>query len=834
MVSETLQLDPGAAESAVAPLPACTHCSLPVPRGLIRADSAEQFCCHGCETAYGVINACGLGGYYNLLDRLGENGSRSMVPDAGFAEYDDPAFANLYIRPSDTRVAGGTVRLDLVLEGMHCAACVWLLEKLPQIVPGVCSATVFLGRSTVSVVFDPSRVVPSRIASTLASLGYTPHPPRGQSAKDAQRASERQQLVQIAVAGACTGNVMLFAFALYGGLFGGSMTPAIEGSFRWLSLVVAAISLAWPGRGFFKNAWVSIRTRTPSIDTPIVLALVAGGVMGLINTVLNRGEIYFDSLTMLVFLLLVGRYFGARQQRSAADSVELLFSLTSGSASRVDADGVVRRVPIESISSGQLVEVKPGESVPVDGVIEHGRTSVDQAMLTGESRPVTVDAGGDVLAGTVNLATVIRVRAVKTGRETRAGKLMELVERCAARRPAIVRFADSIARPFTAVVAVIAAATFAVWWFIDPTHAVDHAVSLLIVTCPCALGVAAPLAVYATIGRAAKRGMLVKEGDVLERLATPGLILLDKTGTLTEGRVRVIRAAGDPRAMRLAAALEHTATHPIAAAIRAEYGSGLRPESAEQTGKGGIRGLVDGHRVLVGNEAFTMADATVGLPDELASAIAGARGDALTPVLVAVDGHPSAVIVLGDRLRDDAVDAVANLKAAGWRVGILSGDEPAIVDALAVKLGLDPSDCRGGVNPEDKAEVVRTRMQAGPVVMVGDGVNDAAALATATVGIAVHGGAEASLAAADAYLAHPGLSPIVSLTRAGPRMLRAVKRIFVVSLAYNVFAGALAAAGLIHPVIAAILMPLSSLSVTAVALRSKTFDDPTSDQTGAN
>jgi Cu2+-exporting ATPase len=802
-----------------------------VPRGLVRQGEAEQFCCQGCRGAYGVINACGLNGYYALLERMGDNAIQAPAADAAFAEYDDPAFAALYIKPADQEAAGHT-RLDLVLEGMHCAACVWLLERLPRVLAGVRSSTVYLGRSSVSVVYDPTLVRPSRIAEALASLGYTPHPPRGRAAQDAQRRSERRQLVHIAVAGACAGNVMLFAFALYGGLFGGSMNPGAETAFRWLSLVAGMVSLLWPGAVFFRNAWASVRTRTPSIDAPIVVALLAGGVMGLVNTVLNRGEVYFDSLTMLVFLLLVGRYFGARQQRAAADSVELLFSLTSGGATRIGTDGRVLRVPIEAVAAGDLVEVRPGESFPVDGAIESGRTSVDQAMLTGESRPITVEAGGAVLAGTVNLSSPVRVRASSTGKETRAGKLMDLVERCAARRPAIVRFADAIARPFTAVVAVVAAATFVLWWLIDPVRAVDHAVSLLIVTCPCALGIAAPLAVHAAIGRGARRGILVKDGDVLEKLARPGLILLDKTGTLTVGRVRVVRAVGDHGAALMAAAVERDATHPIAAAIREEYGVGLTARGVDQTTRGGIRGTVDGRSVAVGNEPFVLGESTEPLSGELAAAVAQARAEALTPVLVAVAGRPRAVFVLGDALRPDVHDSVTLLKNLGWRVGILSGDDPSIVSAMAQRLGLDPADCCGGVNPEDKAAVVRERMAAGPVVMVGDGVNDAVALATATVGVAVHGGAEASLSAADAYIGRPGLAPLVELIEAGPRTLRTVKRIFAVSLAYNILAGGLAVAGLIHPIIAAIMMPLSSLSVTAVALRSRTFEKSPVDEGG--
>ncbi len=821
MITEAPQPETVAPPRARAVRAVCTHCGLDVPRGLIRPLADVQFCCSGCEGAYSVINSCGLGGYYELMARAGEHGPRSLTDGEAFAEFDDPAFATAYVKPAEPVGPEGAKRLDLVLEGMHCAACVWLLEHLPRMLAGVYSATVYIGRSTVSVVFDPQRVSPSRIAGALARLGYTPHAPRGNAARDAVRTSERKQLVQIAVAGACAGNVMLFSFALYGGLFGGSMSPAIEGTFRWLSLAVGFASLAGPGRAFFKGAWASVRGGTPSIDAPIALALLAGGLMGLANTVLNRGEVYFDSLTMLVFLLLVGRFFGARQQRIAASSVELLFCLTSGSASVVDPRGVLRRVPIEAITAGDVVEVRPGESVPVDGQVVSGRTTVDQAMLTGESRPVWICEGGEVLAGTVNQSAVIRVRATATGRRTRAGRLMELVERCSARRPAIVRFADSIARPFVAAVAVSAVVVGAFWWFIDPAHAIDHAVALLIVTCPCALGFAAPLAVHAAIGQAARHGLLIKDGEVLERLAKPGLILLDKTGTLTEGRMRVVRAEGDRRAMQLAAALEREATHPIAAALREAFPTSLRATSVEQTDQGGIFGVVDGHRVAVGNERFVIERSRPDLPPYLAALIKEAGAELQTPTLIAIDGVLSAVVVLGDRLRGDAPEALAALRKAGWRVGILSGDEPTIVAGLAARLGLDASDCRGGVGPEEKAARVRAHMVDGPVVMVGDGVNDAAALATATVGIAVHGGAEASMAAADAYVARPGLAPIVALVRAGPRMITTVKRIFAASLFYNVVAGVLAATGFIHPVIAAVLMPASSLTVVAIALRSR-------------
>ncbi|MBL8991583.1 MAG: heavy metal translocating P-type ATPase, partial [Phycisphaerae bacterium] len=478
-MTETVQLDAAEADAAAGEV-LCAHCRLPVPTGLVEPRAAEQFCCQGCRAAYGVIHACGLDGYYRLLERMGDRAAaRDAEPSGDYAEFDDPAFAALYSREA----AGNLRAVELVLEGMHCAACVWLLERLERVVPGVASSRVSLARRTVDVLYDPAAVRLSRIGEALATLGYRPHAARENAARMAQRLDERKQLVRLAVAGACAGNVMLMAFALYGGVFGGNLTPGLEAGFRWLSLGTGLVCMAWPGRDLFRGAVNSVRYRTASIDAPIALAVLAGGVMGTVNTVLNRGEIYFDSLTMLIFLLLVGRYLGGRQQRAAADSVELLFSLTSGVASRVEADGTLRRVPLEAVRAGDVVEVLPGQSMPVDGVVVSGSSAVDQSLLTGETRPVRAGAGDAVLAACVNVESPLRVRTTATGRDTRAGRLMALVESAAQRRPAIVRFADSIARPFTLAVLTAAAATAAAWWMAaGPARAVDNAVSLLIVT----------------------------------------------------------------------------------------------------------------------------------------------------------------------------------------------------------------------------------------------------------------------------------------------------------------------------------------------------------------
>jgi Cu2+-exporting ATPase len=386
-----------------------------------------------------------------------------------------------------------------------------------------------------------------------------------------------------------------------------------------------------------------------------------------------------------------------------------------------------------------------------------------------------------------------------------------------------VRLADRIAGRFVAAVLILAAVTLALWLRLDPARAVDHAVALLIVTCPCALGLATPLAVSAAIGQAARAGFLIKGGDVLESLARPGRMWLDKTGTLTAGRAALLEWVGEEWAKPLVAAAEAHSSHPLARAFVTALGEPARaPVEVVETPGGGLEARVGGRRVLVGSPDFVAARGGAA-PGPLRAAVAAFTRDGLTPVLIAVDGAPVAAAGFGDPLREDARAALERVRALGWQVGILSGDHPAIVAATGRRLGLDPAQCRGGVPPEEKLARVAAAAAEAPVVMVGDGVNDAAALAAATVGIAVHGGAEAALAAADVFVTRPGVARIADALCGARRALRVVRRNLAISLLYNVAGVALAMGGLLSPLVAAVLMPLSSLTVITSSYRARTF-----------
>jgi len=795
---------------------ACAHCALPVPVGLLDAARHEQFCCSACRTVYEVIHGCGLEQYYAMRETLEtDRAEPARSTGSGFEEFDDPAFAGAFVRDE----AGGARSAELFLEGVHCAACVWLVERLPTLLPGVLEARLDLGRALVRVVWDPDAVQLSAVARTLDRLGYVAHPARDARAREAARREDRRFLVRIAVAGALAGNCMLLALALYSGMVDG-IEREFESFFRWISLALGLTSLAWPGRVFFRGAIASIRARAPRLDLPIAIGLTAAGVIGVVNVLRGEGDVYFDALTILVFLLLSGRWLQHRQQRSAAEAVELLYALAPAWARRVEQDGSTSRVSAASLRTGDRVEVRAEETFPADGVIEEGRTDLDASVLSGESRPVAVGPGDVVHAATVSISGRVIVRVAAAGSETRVGRLMAGVEDAARRRAPIVALTDRIAGWFVLVVTSLALITYMIWVREDAAKAMESALALLIVTCPCALGLATPLAITAAVGRASRRGILVKGGATLEALARPGTMFLDKTGTVTRGETVVVRWTGDGDALRLAAALETHSSHPIARAI-VRHAEGLSlPVASEvvQTLGSGVRGVVEGRRVEVGSVGFIHARTATGQ-----AAIDAALREACSPLLVAVDGELVGIAAMGDPVREDARGAIDQLRRLGWRVRLLSGDHPSVVRAVGAQLGIEPEHALGGVTPEGKLHAVEQELAHGAVVMVGDGVNDAAALARASVGVAVSGGAEASLAAADVYLRTPGLAPIVEVVTGARRTVGVIRRNLVVSLSYNAVAVALCMAGLITSLIAAIVMPMSSLTVVFLSYRSRTF-----------
>lgn len=819
MIEQSQEQETGAATKQET----CIHCDLPVPVNR-QTEEKPWFCCAGCEVAYAILQDMDT----RLLEELNQS-ELSPTSDLSYEEMDHPRFRELYAAEIDP----GIFRIRFHLEGMHCASCVFVIEKLSEFLPGVISARVNLTTSSVDLIWNTTIIPLSEIARTLDRLGYRPHPPQHNETELIFQQENRRYLIRLGIAGACAGNVMLIAFALYAGMFTGMAAEHLN-LFRWTSAGLALVAIAWPGQVFFKGAIAALKTRSPHIDLPVALGITIGGIAGLVNSVRGSGEVYFDSLTVLIFLLLVGRYIQFRQQHRALSHLSLLKSITPRSA-RLLVNGEVLTVPIEVLKVGDQVEVRAGDVIPADGVIASGVSDVDESILTGESRPRAVETSAQVTAGTINLTSPLRITIDNVGEATRIGRLMNLVELGVSSRLPLLELANRIAGYFVITVFVLAALCLVIWWSSGVKLAVSNAISLLIVTCPCALGLATPLALAVAQGKAARRAILLNSGDVIERLSHPGMLWLDKTGTLTVGKMQVQAWIGDDCLFPQIRTLETQVVHPIARALTQfiDQQTGFiesdsaQAESLEAVPGLGVRGTVAGVELKIGSEAFVCPEPE-SLPGEFEAQIQEYRSQGLTAVLVSAEGIVQLVFGIGDELRPDAATTIQQLKADGWTIGILSGDHAEIVEPIAQRLHIDPALVHAGVRPEEKLDIVQQSTLQQTTVMVGDGVNDSAALAAASVGIAVQGGAEASLQAAAVYLNRPGLAPLKELIDGAKLTNNVIYRNLLMSLVYNVIAAGLAIGGLINPLIAAVLMPISSLTVLVLSFLNRAFREPSS------
>lgn len=815
---------------------ACAHCGLPVPASLVREGDAEQFCCNGCRQVRTLVHEWGFDQYYRLVDRQQGQLGPARVTGRSFEDFDDGG------RQAEATTTLGSDRrcTRLYLEGVHCAACVWLVERLPAVLPGVDEVRLNYGNAVADVTWRPGHTRLSVIARALDRLGYTPHIHRAAGVQEARRSEDRASLARLGVAAACAMNLMFLHGALYAGEYAGGMASPYYAFFRWLSFVVATPVLVFSARPFFQTAIAGLRAGMVHIDLPIAVALAVTFVASAANTVRGAGPIWFDSLAMLVAALLGARQLQRGAQRAALERADSLrgaaFLEFARKFTGAGPDAPVVEVPLTGLVRGDRVEVRSGELVPVDGVVLAGRSSLDNAVLTGESAPVPVSAGDSVNAGATNLGARLVVRVEAAGDRTRVGALLALVQDALSRRPMLLQATDRLARRFVQVLLGLALVTGAAWTAIGPVAvAMEHVVALLVVACPCALGLSVPLAMSVTLLRAARAGIFIKNPDALDRLLRVETVLLDKTGTLTEGRSTVTRWVGDEGALQLARDLESESSHAVAKAFRSAFGQFPRvvrtvDDVVESPGQG-IAGRLDVRRVRVGNRAHVEAGASA-VPSAWLGAADAMVAEGLSPVFVAIDGHVEGVAGIGDAVRPEAARTVAALHARGIRVRILSGDHPAIVARVAAQLGLPQDAAVGGLTPEGKHDIVAGMTaspgRTGAVVMVGDGVNDAAALALADVGIAVQGGTGATIVAADVVLTRQGVAPLVDLMVSARRLRWVVRRNIGFSLAYNIVASAFAVGGMVGPLLGAVLMPASSLTVVLSSVMTGTFARPRS------
>lgn len=699
----------------------------------------------------------------------------------------------------------GRASVDLLVTGARCAGCISKIEREVSGLPGVESARLNLSTGRLAVGLANARVDPARIISALDRLGY-PATPFDPGAAMVQRDREGRKLIlALAVAGFGAMNAMMFSVPVWAGLFDQELGPATRSMMMWMSAIVGAPCAIFAGMTFFQSAWRSLRAGRANMDVPISVGVILTLAISFSETILNGRDAYFDAAVSLLFLLLIGRWLDHMLRARARSAAGDLLALQAATASVVDVLGHERTVPLGDIRPGDILRVRPGDRIPVDAVLQAGEALIDNSLLTGESVPERVRPGGLCRAGGVNTAGLLTLRASARSEDSTLSAIARLVEAGAQSRSRYVRLADRAAALYVPVVHAAALATFAGGWALglDPREALIRAVAVLIITCPCALGLAVPAVQVVASARLFRRGVLVKSGAALERLAEIDHVIFDKTGVLTEGRPALVGASS--AAIAIAAPLARASSHPMARAVTRAAGEGpVATDVVEHAGLG-VEGLIDGRRARLGRAAF------VGAPTLRSGE---------TELWFGFEGETKVRLQFSDVVRPDAAAAIAALRARGMTVEILSGDQVGAVSAVADAVGV--ADWKAGLLPQEKAEAVDRLAAAGrKVLMVGDGLNDAAALARAHAAIAPGSALEASQNAADLVLTQDALMAIVEAVDVARSARRRALENFGFAALYNLVAAPAAMLGFVNPFVAALAMSGSSLVVTLNALRVK-------------
>jgi Cu+-exporting ATPase len=701
----------------------------------------------------------------------------------------------------------------LGVEGMTGASCVARVEKALLRVPGVAGATVNLAteKATIRAL---STVPLSALKAAVEKAGYVAKELREQKPQPANRLP-----VWWPVAASAALTLPLVAPMLMS-LFG--IEWMLGG---WAQLALATPVQFWLGWRFYRAGWKAVLAKTGNMDLLVALGTSAAYGLSVYLLLEHAGHgmphLYFEASAAVITLVLLGKWLEHRAKRQTADAIRALNALRPTTA-RVRRDGAEVDVPVEQVVMGDLVVIRPGDRVAVDGEIVEGISHVDESLITGESLPVPKGVGDKVTGGAVNAEGALTVRTTAIGAETTLARIIRMVESAQAAKAPIQRIVDRVSAVFVPAVLAIALATFLGWALAtgDWEHALINAVAVLVIACPCALGLATPTAIMAGTGVAARHGILIKDAEALEVAHAVTVVAFDKTGTLTEGKLTLAHWFGQRDVRDAVRALEGHVNHPVARALR-DGGDGptLSVTHVKQFAGLGVTGIVGGAHLIVGAPHWVAANAPNGkLWAEMAGDLAQ---QGMNPVLIAKNHEVVALAGLADRVRDDARATIAALRARGLTLHLVSGDDPRVVSRVARQLGIDSYE--GLASPERKLAIVRDREPSSSVAMIGDGVNDAAALAAATVGIAVHGGAEASMAAADVYIDRPGLTAIAETFEGARRAVRVVHTGSTFGLVYNIIGVYLAVSGLVTPLMAALLMPAASLTVVTLAHTMRTF-----------
>jgi Cu+-exporting ATPase len=793
---------------------ACTHCNLKFDESVMiterEGDKTLHFCCKGCQGVYHLLESEGLDTFY---DKLGDTPLQPAVQKSNDLEkFDLEGFKNKYIKEHDD----GLYEINLIIEGIHCSACVWLNEKVLHKTDGIIEATINYTNNKAKVVWDPEEIKLSKIIETIRSIGYNAYPydPALQEERANKTKKEYYSRILVAVFGAM--NIMWIAIAQYTGYFTG-MQQRFKDILNVAEFILATPVLFYSGWVFFRGAYYGFKNHIANMDTLVASGALLAYLYSIYAMISQQGEVYFDSVVMIITFVLVGKYLEVLSKKQAVDTLDSIMGTTPTEVTLIRGQEKAL-VSIENVQVGDLIELKPGEKVVIDGKVVSGEGSFDESALTGENEAVPKHEGDPVLSGSVCLDSVIRYEATREASNSLLYSIVSLLEESITKKPHIEQLADRVSGYFSTVILLIALFTFAGWYLYNGSFetALIVGISVIVIACPCALGLATPMATLVGISLAAKHNILFKEAGFLETMAKSDLLALDKTGTLTEGKPSVIKeTVYAPYDISLLLALVGTSTHPVAKGIyqylqTKELSSrAITLEAIKSIQAKGIQASYLGKQLLGGNALF-MEEHGIQCEDQSDH----------TLFYFAVDGVLAARFELSDTIRKGAKEAVAAIKSMGIRIVMLTGDHEKSAYHVAKTVGIDEVHAR--LLPQEKAAFVKTEQEKGHiVVMAGDGINDAIALAQSNIAIAMGNGTDVAISVSDVVLMDEKPRSIYSAYRISRRTYRAVKENLFLSLLYNAIAIPLAVAGYVTPLVAALSMSLSSLIVVGNSMRIK-------------
>jgi len=792
----------------------CTHCQLEFDESVMIKEKdgsdVHYFCCKGCQGVFHLLHSEGLDTFYDKLGKNQLEPPKELQDD--LHKFDLEGFRKKYI----IERSDGLDEIFLIIEGIHCAACVWLNEKVLHQTPGVIEATINYTTNKAHVVWDPEQIKLSQIIEKIRAIGYNAYPYDPKMQEERANKVRRDYYSRLLVAIFATMNIMWIAVAQYTGMFTG-MRSDVKNILNIAEWVLATPTLFYSGWVFFRGAWFGLKNRFINMDVLVATGASLAYAYSIWAMLTGKGEVYFDSVTMIITFVLAGKYLEVLSKKRAADTMDALSNALPTEVTVIENDTKLM-VPVEEVNPRDIIEVRAGEKVAIDGVIVSGEGSFDESSLTGESEPILRVKGDEIISGSVAIDGVVRYEATKDYSSSMLTTLVGLLEESLTKKPKIERLANEISGYFSVTILSIAFLTFIGWLWMtgEFERALVVSISVIVIACPCALGLATPVATLIGINLAARRGVLFKEAAFIETMAKADVLVLDKTGTITEGKPHVVNAKRyHEYDLNLLYSLVKSSIHPVSQGIvryledHYEYLKELPLESVKQVQARGIEANFKRHKLLGGN-AKMMQEFGVGVDEE----------SEYTLFIFAIDGEIVAKFELRDLPKEGAKEAIAEIRKLGIDILMLTGDNENVAERVANEVGI--TEFKAGLFPEDKAkEIDILHAEGRVVVMAGDGVNDALALSKSDIAIAMGSGSDVALEVSDVVLLDDKITSLRDAFLISRRTFKFVKQNLALSVIYNSITIPLAIAGYVIPLVAALSMSLSSLMVVGNSMRIK-------------